>query len=198
MGYLPDATVALFRSSINLGLFFHLETSPPLRLWAGSGDVPHHLPNVDLGDQVYRGVRLGNFDDFEVMLNGGAERGTFTLEGVSDEAAREISGLDPPVVGKTLHIGIAAFDEHWQRVTDILPLSDPVADFWAMNGAMAKPGESPTRTITLSVGFGETGRARPRRAVYSDAQQQAYFPGDTFCIDVPRYHQGFIIAWPRF
>lgn len=195
---MDPATALLFRSSYNLGIYLHLTTTPPLRLWSGVGDIPQQLPAVEVAGQTYRGVRMGDLPDFELMLNGGAERGEFTLEGVSDEALREIAGLDPPVLGKTLYIGLAYHDEHWQPTTAIMPVTEAQADFYSMARARVQGSETPKQVLSLSVGFGETGRSRGRRAVYSQVSQTALFTGDDFCKDVPRYHAGYVIAWPRF
>jgi hypothetical protein len=117
---------------------------------------------------------------------------------VSIEAQNDIAGLGPVVLGKPLYIGIAAHDENWQTATPILPLSTAIADYWSMAYARPEGTRAPVRTLSLSVGFGETGRTRPRRLIYSETQQQKLYPGDRFCLDVPRYNRGYMISWPRF
>ena len=198
MGYLPDATITALRKSVKLGYYFHLATSTPFRLWSGPADITQELPGVDPGPSLYKGTRLHGLPEFDAVLNAGAARLEFTLEGVSADSAEKIAGLDPDVNGKRLYVGFAVHDDAWQATSGIMPLGTGRSDFWAMERTVAQGGGIPTCKLSLSVAFGESGRKRPRRMAYSDAQQQFLFPGDTFCQDTPRYHRGYIVAWPRF
>jgi hypothetical protein len=94
---------------------------------------------------------------------------------------------------------MAAFDSDWQpTVMDILPVEQAIADYWSMTGSIATGARQQTRTLSLSASVGETGRSRPRRVTYTQAQQQFVYPTDDFCVNVARYDRGYSLSWPRF
>jgi hypothetical protein len=201
--YLADPTAALFRSNLNLGIFFRLDAPTSggiLRLWLGSGQVRMKMTGVETTAQIYYGAgRLQSVPDLEVIINGGASRLDLTLEGVSDEAQAQIDADPPDVLGRELHIGYAAFNTTWQpAIMDILPVQHAIADYWSMTGSVATGKQQQTRSLSLSASVGETGRSRPRRVTYTQAQQQFLYPTDDFCINVARYDRGYSLSWPRF
>jgi hypothetical protein len=200
--YVPDATAQLFGRNINLGIFFRLDhplSAGILRLWLGVGDRNLRMTSVETTLQTYFGAgRWQSTPDLDVIINGGASRIEFSIEGVSQDAQDRIDSVNPDVLGRSVHIGMAAFDSAWQPVMDILPLSHSIADFWSMAGSVVTGRAQMTRTLTLSTAAGETGRSRPRRVTYTQAQQQFLYPTDTFCQNVVRYDRGFSLAWPNF
>lgn len=201
MGYVPDAVITRLRGSGNWGIYFQLLTVPRLRLWSGPSNINQTMPGIDTtGPELYRGVRLNEeqLGQFDIMLNGGAERGTFTLEGVSQDSIDKISGIDPEVKGARVYLGLASHGDDWQPLSDIIRFQSGRADFWSMEQPVSGGEGAATRTLKLAVALGETGRSRPRRVAYTNPQQQLIYPGDTFCQDVTRYHRGYICTWPRF
>jgi hypothetical protein len=206
MNYLTPATADLFRGNLNLGIFIRLDHPDPagvLRLWLGVNEIKMTMAGVETGLHSYYGAgRLQSVPELEAIINDGAQRMEITIEGVSDEAQARIDSDPPDVVGKKLHIGMAAFDANWQpTVMDILPLQHGLADYWSMSATISRGGMQPQsqlRTLSLSASVGQTGRSRPRRATYTDAQQKFRFPTDDFCINVARYDRGFTVAWPKF
>jgi hypothetical protein len=198
MFYIPEATALLFRTSVNLGIYLRVETAPVLRLWSGVTSIDQTMPPIHTAPETYLPLRMVAVPELDAIVNQIAERAEITLEGISVDAADEIAGLDPDVIGCQVNLGFAAHDSNWQPATAILSFAEGVSDFWSMAQPPVQGSANPTRNLSLSVGFGETGRKRPRRIAYSDTQQQFRYPGDTFCRDVPRYHRGFQLAWPRF
>lgn len=199
--YIDAATIAKLRKSGNFGLYFQLDMTPddtPLRLWGGPSDIMQTMTGVDAGPSLYRGVRLNEIREFEVMLNGGADRGAFFLEGVSADSAEKIAGTDPDVTQKPVYMGLATHDDNWQPTSNIIVFQKGRADFWAMDQPVIAGEGAATRVLSLSCAFGETGRSRPRRVSYSPPQQELLYPGDTCCKDVVRYHRGYVLTWPRF
>jgi hypothetical protein len=200
--YIPEATAALFGENVNLGIFFRLDHAEPagiLRLWLGVGDRRLAMPPPDPTLQIWHGAgRWQSSPDLEVIINGGASRIEFSIEGVSAEAQSRIDAVNPEVLGRSIHIGMAAFDTAWQPVMDILPLSHSIADYWSMIGSVVTGRAQQTRTLSLSAAVGETGRSRPRRTTYTPPQQKFLYPDDDFCRNVARYDRGFSLAWPRF
>lgn len=200
--YIPDATAALFGKNVNLGIFFRLDHPNPtgiMRLWLGLGDRDLAMPPVEPTTQTYHGAgRWQSSPDLDVIINGGASRIEFSIEGVSADAQDRIDAVNPDVLGRSVHIGMAAFDTAWQPATDILIISHSIADYWSMTGSVVTGRAQMTRTLSLSTAVGETGRSRPRRVTYTQAQQQFFYPTDDFCKNVVRYDRGFSLAWPNF
>lgn len=200
--YIPDATAALFGKNVNLGIFFrldHADAGGILRLWLGLGDRELAMTSVEPTAQTYHGAgRWRSTPDMDVIINGGATRIDFSIEGVSQDAQDRIDAVNPDVLGRSVYIGMAAFDAEWQPVMDILPISHSIADYWSMSGSVVTGRAQMTRTLSLSAAVGETGRSRPRRTTYTPPQQQFLYPDDDFCKNVARYDRGFSLAWPRF
>jgi hypothetical protein len=200
--YIPDATADLFGKNINLGIFFRLDhpsSSGILRLWLGVGDRKLAMTSVEPTAQTYFAAgRWQSSPDLEVIINGGATRIEFSIEGVSADAQARIDAVNPDVLGRSIHIGMAAFDTAWQPVMSILPISHSIADYWSMSGTVVIGRAEMTRTLSLSAAVGETGRSRPRRTTYTPPQQKFLYPTDDFCKNVARYDRGFSLAWPRF
>lgn len=201
--YITDAQAAKFGESVNLGVFIKItldaEDGGPLRLWLGVNDVPQHFDALETEDRTYYGGGLlQTIPDFDVIINGAAERIDITMEGVSAKAAEQIDLANPKVHGKRVFVGMAAFNRHWEKDTDIFALSHWVADFYSLSGSVAVGAEPQVRTLRLSCSSGEIGRSRPRRATYTDPQQKFVYPDDDYCKNVMRYDRGFSLSWPRF
>jgi hypothetical protein len=200
--YISDTDAAKFGASINLGVFIKIllasEDGGPLRLWLGVNDIPHHFDALETEDSTYYGGgRLQTIPDFDVIINGAAERINVTMEGVSADAAAQIDLANPQVHGKRVFVGMAAFNQHWEKDTDIFALSHWISDFYSVSGSIAVGSEPQTRTLALSCSSGEMGRSRPRRATYTDPQQKFRYPDDDYCRNVTRYDRGFSLSWPR-
>jgi hypothetical protein len=117
------------------------------------------------------------------------------MEGVTPQAA---ALLDKDVVGLAVHIGICPMTSLGNALSDIIPLTIGKADYWALTQEPSRGAEVPNRRLSLSVGFGDTGRTRPRRVTYTDAQQRRLFPTDGFCRLIAKYNAGYVNTWPRF
>jgi hypothetical protein len=204
MVYIDEATSALFRTSGNRGLFFKLESDPALHLWSGFSDVDAGIPSTDLpsGDRYIGAGVFKALPELEAVINGTATSLEFTIDGVLPEYAERVDEEAPDVLGSVLRIGIAALDERWQPVTPIIWLTRGIADYWSMDQRPVKGDRNATRTLSLVVTFGASGRSRPRRASWTPAQQQAFpvpsgVAPDRFCDQVFRYQRGHQVSWPR-
>lgn len=199
MTYVPAATAAMFAGSFNLGVFWRLGTDPALHLWMGTGDMPIGVPSLDDAGTVYTGAgKLIQIPDLELLINGIADRIDFAVSGVDAAFQAQLSASAPEVRGARCTVGIAALDERYQPKTQIIGLWSGTADYWTMEQKPAKGDQPSVRSISVSVGAGDTTRARPRLTSFTDAQQQIISPGDKFFSRVPRYTQDHLVAWPRF
>lgn len=200
MAYVPDATVAALRGNSSIGIFFRLGTSPALHLAFGINDIPILNPAVDPAGTVYLGG--GRFLDvpaLETLINGTADKVTFSLSGI--EPAIGINFLDtaPSVLGAPVSVGIAPMDSLWQPMSNIVSLWTGVADFVAEE---MKPEADMRRprvlSFLLACSAGDTSRALPNFLTFTPQAQRLVAADDTFCNWVTRYVQTYRVVWPRY
>lgn len=202
---LDATTKAAFKGSFRLAIFFRVgldEVSTgetPIRLWTGLYDIPARIPVYDAFGTTYYGTgKMINVPDLELLLNGVFDRIEFFVSGVDPEMSNNLETTAPPVIGAPVHIGIAAMDSRWVMLSNIIPVWMGRADYWGIVQPKVRTEETPTRTIYLSVGSGDTGRTRPRRVSFSNSQQKLVYPTDRFFNRVIRYSRDYLVAWPRF
>lgn len=201
--YVDDTFVEAFRRGCNLGVFVHLATDPPLRVWMGCDEIAAGMPAVDPSGTVYTGAgQLLDIPDLELLINGLADQVTLSLSLEAGLYAQYLAGLDveaPEVRGARCRIGVAPLDERWQMIGSIKSLWTGTGDFW---GVEHKPADDPTkpatRTISLTIGVGDTSRAQPRLTTFTSAAQRLVSPTDRFFERVGRYVQQYMVTWPRF
>ena len=201
MGYIPDATIAAFKGIYNLGLFFRLDTSPALHLWWGVSDKPAQIDDLDVSGTVYNGAGLMTDvpDALELLINGTASRVDWEMSGVPPALTAELANTAPSVVGARVDFAIGALDVRWQLIGSPISAWVGTADFWAeAQSPQSDIGKPKLRKIILSTMAGDTSRALPYFATWTDRDQLSISATDTFCERVPRYYTGQIITWPRF
>ena len=201
MGYIPDATIAAFKGIYNLGLFFRLDTSPALHLWWGVSDTVAQIDALDVAGTIYNGAGLLTDvpDALEMLINGTASRVDWEMSGVPASLTAELASTAPSVVGARVDFAIGALDVRWQLIGSPVSVWVGTADFWAEAQSpqvdLTKPR---VRKIILSTMSGDTSRALPYYATWTDLDQKSVSATDTFCERVPRYYTGQQITWPRF
>lgn len=199
MGWVPDDVIESMRGSHQLGIFFRMDTDPPLRLWMGVNDVPSGIEGVDptTGETYLGGGRLQNIPYLEVLLNGAADRADFTLSGVDPDSAAIADTEIPPVRGKDVHVGITTLDEKFQPISSIIPLIKGTASYTSETSEPVTGTDSRTVTMGLSVGFGTTTRSRESASLWSHAHQLALHPTDDFCKGTARLARGVAPPFPE-
>lgn len=196
-----DTELAALASGVyRIGVFFRLATDPAVRLWLGFGNIEPGASVYDAAGTLYKGFgELRDIPTFKQLLNGAAERVEFTLSGVSGEMLTIASGDDSEQVkGKSTDVGFALFGSDWSMLGAIHWTAHYIADFLAAKQERADAQGNVVRTIKLSCGSRFTGRRRPSFSYFSDADQQARFPGDLFCEYAPLYGRGFTKEFPVF
>lgn len=208
--YVDEETAELLGRSGPLGIFWRLNLEPPdgpLRYWMGVNDYPVKdtgefetgLPSYDsVGDKYIGAGPMLNIPELEILINGAASEVEFFLSGVTDRALAQLDADAPAVVGTDCHVGLAPLDERWQPLSPILPVWTGTADFWTMKRDAVSGSDTPQQTLVLSCHAGDTGRSRPRRTTFTDAQQKLVHPTDKFFDRVSRYVRGYSAPWPRF
>jgi hypothetical protein len=195
-----DELAALAGDTHNIGVFFRLGTTPPVRIWLGFGAIEPGVNVFDPEGAQYLGYgEIRDVPEWSQLINGAAERVEFTISGVSGGVLTIASGDDAEQVkGKPATVGFALMNARWALLGPVHWLAYYVADFLGGDQPVASPTSSVTRTLTLSCGTRFTGRRRPSFSYFSDADQQARFPGDAFCSLAASYAHGYNKNWPTF
>jgi hypothetical protein len=199
MAYFPDVLIESLRSSHILGIFLHVDTTPPLSIWAGINDIPAKFVGTAInassttfiGGGVMRDVPL-----LEALINGAMERVEFQLSGLSFDQANILNTQAPPVRGKGVWVGITTLDQFYQPVSDIIPVWSGVASFISERSPPVQGTETPLVTMALTVSSGTVTRSRPSGFLWTDAHHQKNHPGDLFCKQQPRISRGVAPVWP--
>ena len=199
MDWLPDELIEAFRSGHELGIFVRFGFDEPLYMWFGINDIPAKITSVDSTNQEYLGGgRLLGIPELEVLINGTADRVEFTLSGVDPDTVGPLDLPNAAVRGKPIHVAITALDDYYQPVVDPYPVYPGIASFVAESSPPVSGTQNPSVTLALSVGSGDTMRERASASLWSDAQQQAIYPGDKFCAGTARLARGALPVWPTF
>ncbi|TFV34548.1 hypothetical protein E4K66_30750 [Bradyrhizobium frederickii] len=197
-----DDEIAALKGDVqNIAAFFRLDTDPVIRLWLGFGNIVASANVLDPDGATYVGFgEIKDLPEFSQMINGAAERVDFTLSGVSGEVMQIAANNDADSIkGKRVSVGVGIFGADWQLLGAPHWLANYRADFLSIDQPPVTDPASPiVRTITLSCGTLLTSRRRPSFSYFSDQDQQARFPGDTFCNLAPRYATNFNKKWPKF
>ncbi len=200
MGYVADTTIAAMRGSYNLGIFFRLGTTPPLHLAFSVGDVPAYVPILDDPSTVYTGAgRILDIPPLETLVNGLADKVSFSLAGLDSVAVGLMLDTAPEVLGALVTVGIAPMDARWQPLVPIIGLWTGTADFISEEMKVeTDPTKNRVQSLTLATTTGDSSRAFSSLQTYTNATQQALYPDDTFFARVQRYVPTYFVTWPRF
>jgi hypothetical protein len=160
-------------------ILFRLEANPPAYLWSGTGDLP--VPADALaGATTYRGAgALLDVPEVKQLINGVADRIEVSVSGVDMQTQRYAAEDADSVPGSTVRFGTLVMDEfnqiagmvdwEWEGVADVVGV-DRTAD---ENGGVV-------RSVSLSIGAGDTGRSKSDLTFFTDADQRRRSPDDAF------------------
>ena len=177
-------------------LFAFEFASDTVRLWAETGRL-----DTNDGESWFGIGSFGEASGIEQAVNGEAPEATFTLSALDqdiflkcrDEWDSEGRGRWVRAYLQFYGVDDAA-DPHNQRPLD---LPYPIAAFRMLrpNFAFTQEGE---RSVAISAETIFALRSRPRHAMYTDADQQARFPGDRGFEFVGLLAGGITTTWPDF
>lgn len=197
MSYIDADTAELIRlHGSRRALAFRLASASPLRYWTGIGEIEAPMRSVAIDGEIYLGGgRWSSLPQLRQLINGVADRASFTLSGLDEGAVAQIAATAAPIDGVALHVGFVLFDGGWQPVTPIIPYARLTADYVA---AKYEAGDPPSAQIILSCHYGDAAQARPTLTYYTPAHQRLRDPTDMSCSHVFTYQAGHTVAWPRF
>lgn len=179
-------------------VFLRIAATPaPVRMWSGVGDYALPSDNVEPGGTIYKGLgQLLSLPRLQQLINGVAETVDFTLSGVDAQVVAMADAESSSVQNAAVNLGVAFLGE------DLQPVS-PTAWLWFGEVQTVKinrqaSGDKIVRSIALTVGSAFVRRRRPALSYFTDADQQARSPGDTFCQRTPQYSMSVTKVWPVF
>ncbi|MBR0695943.1 hypothetical protein [Bradyrhizobium lablabi] len=184
----------------SIGIFFRLDTVPPVRLWLGFGNIAPGINVLDPEGAVYAGFgALRDIPTINQLLNGSAERVEFALSGTDADILSLVSDDDVErVKGRRATVGFALMATDWSLLGQVHWCAFYVADYLELAQQPSDATQQIVRTVSLSCGSRFTGRRRPSLSYFSDQDQQRRFPGDLFCSLTKQYAHGFNKQWPIF
>jgi hypothetical protein len=208
--YLPPAVIDGMRTSHQLGVFFRMDTNPPLHIWMGVSDIPAGFDGIDPDGTVYLGGgRLLNVPSLEVLCNGQSGSVVFGISGIDPATASEVLDTMPDVRGKEVTIGLTTLDDYYQPTTAIIPVWTGKASHPKESSAPVAGDENPVTTLSLAVVTGNDTRSRPSASLWTAAHQtalwrqffptapeQAANPRDRCCDQTSRLARGVAPVWP--
>lgn len=166
-----------------------IDSDPPGYLWTGHGPLETPGDAVDPAGATWLGAgHLVAIPALRALINGVAERVSFTLSGASDETLRLATDDKDTIKRAEVRIGHVLFDADWQLTGPITWEWLGVADAVRVESRHADDGR--TRSIILMVGGADTSRANPRFNYWTDASQRLRSPSDAFCDHVAMISNG--------
>lgn len=166
-----------------------IDSDPPCYLWSGFGQLVTPADTVDPAGATWLGAgHLIGAPSLRALVNGTAERVTFTLSGVAAETQRLVTADKASVKGAETRVGHVLFDEAWQLIGGVHYEWLGIAD--ALRVASRYGDDGRTRSIMLMVGAADTTRSNPRFAFWTDASQRLRSPDDAFCDHVAMISAG--------
>lgn len=165
-----------------------IDSDPVARLWTGFGDLIIPADIVESEPAIYLGGgELLSVPEFEMPINGSAERIDLRLSGVSSTVMALAMQEAPSVKGAKVHFVRFYFDDAWQ-LTDVEYDAVFRADKLSFTSEDGDAGR--TRTMTLSIATEDTNRNRAPQAYFTDQDQRKRSPTDAIFSHVAGITQG--------
>lgn len=156
-----------------------IDSDPVCYLWTGFGPLETPADAVDPGGASWLGAgHLIAIPALQALINGVAQRVTFTVSGVNAETLRLAREDKETVKGAEVRLGHVEFDADWRMVGGIHWEWLGIADALKINSRYNSDGR--VRAVVLMVGSAETMRANPRFTYWTDASQRLRSPDDAF------------------
>lgn len=188
---------ALASPSPRMAIFFRLDVTPAVRLWAGPGTCEAAIDAADGAGAPYLGFgALLNLPVLQQLVNGAADRVAFNLSGVTPRIAQLAASEQADVRNAPLMVGFGLFGADWQLIQQPSWLRRLTVDYLSVS--RDQTGDQAVWTVSLSARSFLTGRRRPGLSYFTDNDQQRRSSGDKFCQWATLYSQEVSKAWPRY
>lgn len=157
----------------------------PRWYWTGFG------PLFTSDDQLWEGTAgLASISGLSQPIGTVAQQVTFALSGVDPRIIALARRQSDKVKGRDCSVFLQLFDDDWQIVGSRLHVWSGALDVMTY-----KASEGGLYTVELTAENLWAGRRKPPHGYYTDADQQARFPGDVGCQFVASL-PGKTINWP--
>lgn len=168
---------------------FRLDSTPPVWLWTGHGDLVTPADFVDPTGATWNGAGgLVALPALKALINGVADRVQFTLSGVDPDTLRLAVEDKESVNRAECRLGYVEFNADWSLD------GGPTWEWVGIADTITIENRSGdgirTRAIHLSVASADTFRSNPRFNFWTDAAQRLRSPTDEFCDHVAGISQG--------
>lgn len=166
-----------------------IDSATPARFWQGLGDIAIPADAVEPDDgAIYSGAgEIISLPDFQMLINGVAERLPAGLSGVSQEVVAMAIEEAEEVKGADMHFGRIVLDDAYQLIsvtwTGLFRVDKLTTD-------RQNDGDDVTRSISLSIGTESTGRSNSPIALFTPADQAKRSPSDLMFNLVPSIQAG--------
>ena len=177
-------------AAFNEVYLFRIEADPPAYLWSGHGDLFVEGDAI-ASDATYLGA--GDIIDMPAIaqiINSAADRVDISLSGVTEVSMRLAFEDRDTVKGAIVRLGSLVMDGAMQQVGEVDWEWDGIVSSVSVRRDPSRPGESPKRTIAMSVARGDTARTRAELDFYTDASQREVSADDVFFSHVAGISQG--------
>lgn len=176
----------------NEGYIVRIDCDPVALFWSGLRPlrIPADYVVGPDGATAFGAGALVNIPDFQQLINGTSERLDFQLSGVSAETLRLAVEESASVAGARVDLGRMDFDQYWQPLGPVEWEATFEARSLSVSQGVAQQGQTPTRTLTLSIASGDTIRARAPFAFFTDADQRRKYPTDAIFSHVAEIGSG--------
>lgn len=165
-----------------------IDSDPVARLWTGFGDILIPADIVESEPAIYLGGgELLNVPEFDVPINGAAERIDIRLSGVNAAIMAIATEEAASIKGAKVHFTRFYFGDDWQ-LTDVE--YDAVFRADKLSFTSDDGGNGRTRTMTLSIASQDTNRNRAPQAYFTDQDQRRRSPTDAIFSHVAGITQG--------
>ena len=181
--YTADEKSALESGTCIYGGLVRVATPTPVRMWTGIGDLPVDDSTFDADGAIYKGSgRLINLPTFQRLINGIAERVTFTLNNITDDMRALAYEEAEDVRGSAVRLGLVIFNTEFAQIGPVRWMKSGRIDTIETRNDPDGQGNR-IKSIEFSVGSFFTGRKVPGSGTWTNADQQARTGSSTdrFC-----------------
>lgn len=180
-------------ASRDVAIFLRVASTPVLRLWAGRFSFPLDADDVETDGGTYSGAgELLDLPTVDQLINGKANRVTFTLSGVDDTILGLADTEADLVRGARVNLGFCRLDSDLQQDGAVRWVWEGEAD---VVECAQTAGPNAVRTVSLSVGTPTTDRRRAGLDTFTPADQFRRSPTDRGLEFVPKYTLGSTKKW---
>jgi hypothetical protein len=187
------------KRSLNLAVIFRMVAGDHVtRLWAGHGDFRAPADTVeDDATNIYKGIGdLLDLPELSQLINGEADRVSFDLSGLTQEAAYLTEQASGDIENAPVNLGVLILGDDLKPVTETAWLWSGLAD--TLEHKYDGQVDPPVFSLSLSVATAQATRKRGSYVYYTDPQQKMRSPDDRMCERVSRFATGYRIEWPKF